>query len=147
MRGQVCQLMSRLVNRSCFLLVACMALPAAGENIGVAGLSLPPAFERDETLSVAGQLVWEFITEQGDRDLLAVTPHVRPRSLEILRASGYRSVCKPVGPVREILSHQHQHGITWFVIGERRVAHIVLAHGSRHFDHFRREIGALCHPD
>lgn len=134
--------------RGVFLVIAMLpALPAWAGSIGIAGLSVPPAFSKNEILSVAGQQVWEFITEQGDRDLLAVTPQVRPRSIELLRASGYRSICRPGNGVREILSHQHEHGITWFVIAERRVAHIVLAHGSRHLDHFRREVGALCNPD
>lgn len=129
------------------LLLAVFSVSATTVAVpGIAGLTLPPAFERNTSLSVAGQQVWEFITAEGDRDLLAITPQVRPRSIDLLRANGFQTICRPPSGVKEILSHQHQQGITWFVVAERRVAHIVLAHGSRHLDHFRLEIGALCHP-
>ena len=116
----------------------------APANIVLPGLSLPVEFTRNDTLSVAGQEVYEHI-DGGERNLVAITPHVRTRSVEILLRAGYRDWCRlQDGPFRRILFHRAEHGLTWFVIGRQRTAHIVLARGSQHREHFESLVNANC---
>lgn len=116
----------------------------APANIVLPGLPLPAEFSRNATLSVAGQDVYEHIAD-GERNLVAITPHVRARSLEILLRAGYRDWCRiEEGPFRRVLFHRSASGMTWFVIGRQRTAHIVLAHGSQHRDHFESLVNTQC---
>lgn len=116
----------------------------APANIVLPGLSLPAEFSRNATLSVAGQEVYEHI-HAGERNLVAITPHVRPRSVEILLRSGYRDWCRiKDGPFRRVLFHRSASGMIWFVIGRKLTAHIVLANGSQHREHFEALINEHC---
>ncbi|MDX1442411.1 MAG: hypothetical protein R3270_01405 [Gammaproteobacteria bacterium] len=107
-------------------------------------IAMPVDFEKNSQLSVAGQEVYEHI-DSGERNLVAITPHVRPRSLALLERAGYRDWCRIESPqVRRVLFHRREESLTWFVIGVQRTAHIVLATGSRHREHFISEINRHC---
>lgn len=110
----------------------------------VIGIAVPEEFQKNPQLSVAGQEVYEHI-DAGERNLVAITPHVRARSLALLERAGYRDWCRvDRGAVRRVLFHRRAGAVTWFVIGEARTAHIVLAENSRHTDHFIDEINRHC---
>lgn len=121
-----------------------VAEEAAPPRVTLAGIALPEEFARNETLSVAGQQVYEHIDEMA-RDLVAITPAVRPRSVMRLQRMGFLSFCEPRrNGVEHVLYHRRGDGMTWFIVAEGKTAHIVLAEGSMHFEHFLDAVRGLC---
>lgn len=107
-----------------------------------AGVAIPATFTKNETLSVGGQDVFEYI-KAGTRDLVAITPAIRQRSIGVLLDSGYADYCRGNAETR-ILFHRRHSGITWFIVKPARAVHIVLSNASPHIAHFRQEVEALC---
>ncbi|MDX1455160.1 MAG: hypothetical protein R3217_06880 [Gammaproteobacteria bacterium] len=123
-----------------FFLLAASVLP-------LSGITLPSGFERNEQLSVAGQTVYQHINDNGERDLVAVTPALRPRSLELLRNNGYETHCQPGHAALDFaLVRRHAGSTSWLLVQDQRVLHIVVADRSNNLGHFRQQVAALCSP-
>ena len=117
----------------------------ASSVLPLTGITLPSGFERNEQLSVAGQTVYQHINAHGERDLVAVTPPLRPRSLDLLRRNGYTTRCEPAHAALDFaLVRRHAGSTSWLLVRDTRVLHIVVSDRSSNLGHFRRQVEMLC---
>lgn len=132
-----------MLRKQLFVLVLLLPPVSAADDVApIAGVTIPATFTKNETLSVGGQDVFEYI-KSGARDLVAITPAVRQRSIRVLLDSGYADYCRSDTETR-ILFHRRHSGITWFIVRPAHAVHIVLSNASPHTGHFRQEVDALC---